>query len=1026
MGRITDFGRKYGTCLVTEAETDDNYIASVPRPDELPLDEDTGDVVDLNIVENVYRRSFLRDLSSKKAEALTSETSVMRSLSWIKIDKIVYEKDVYFTDCLSMIYSSLYETADTIALLVSKYKGGSISLYLGVNDKKCFKNFVSRHILHKSVEGNLPGLSFTESEPILDERAMLYVASASGVASLRGDKKQKFSQGIERIVNATEDIPSFTILLLARNIDAVRADDYCSEARKTYSALSRISELTLSTSKSHGTTVNETVTTGTNQSKTQSMSTTDNTSDSTNESTTDTKTEGGGKNVVIANTSDTKSHSTTNGTTSTKGSSSTQGSSETTGESLSRAKAEGTSDNFGSSEQIKRENKQVKDLMARIDRLISRYAFSQSLGLWDFAAYFLADTRTTAISLASIYKGIVTGGEDGGQIFAVNSWNTEGSSAVKEHILNYDHPMFRIGGELVSPAVPATSEELAVNMSFPQSSIPGVLVREQVSFGRNIISDERDSGTRIRMGSLYHLGRICKGSVDISENMLASHTFVTGSTGSGKSNTIYHLLNQLVKHGKHFLVIEPAKGEYKNVFGGYDGVSVFSTNPYVAELLRINPFSFPKDIHVAEHIDRLIDIFNACWPMYAAMPSVLKESISRAYVACGWNLRTSVSEYGFFPTVTDVVDELNSYIDSSEYSSDSKGDYKGALGTRLQSLTNGIVGQVFAGRETEAERLFNGNTIVDLSRVGSAETKSLIMGFLVMKLNEFRISENKGMNLPLQHVTVLEEAHNLLRQTSSVQSQESANLIGKSVEMISSAIAEMRTYGEGFIIADQSPSMLDRAAISNTNTKIIMALPDRGDREQAAYSVGLNDSQVQEISRLRTGVAVVCQKGWEEPVLCKIDRFEDFRPYRYDAAVKPDKLSDEECMLALYNGYSGIKDLKAAEMRCMLKNSSFSGKKKARMLELIEKDDTVTSDICAKMFVHVVGENLFLSASKKSSLQEFNKVIRFGLESLASKGVSGHMEAFMSMYVKGCSLMNTSQFYDAWFKQTLISKENQK
>ena len=55
--------------------------------------------------------------------------------------------------------------------------------------------------------------------------------------------------------------------------------------------------------------------------------------------------------------------------------------------------------------------------MTRIDRLISRYAFSQSLGLWDFAAYFLADTRTTAISLASIYKGIVTGGEDGGQIF---------------------------------------------------------------------------------------------------------------------------------------------------------------------------------------------------------------------------------------------------------------------------------------------------------------------------------------------------------------------------------------------------------------------------------------------------------------------------------------------------------------------------------------------------------------------------------------------------------------------------------
>ena len=27
-------------------------------------------------------------------------------------------------------------------------------------------------------------------------------------------------------------------------------------------------------------------------------------------------------------------------------------------------------------------------------------------------------------------------------------------------------------------------------------------------------------------------------------------------------------------------------------------------------LLKINPFSFPDDIHVLEHIDRLIEIFN--------------------------------------------------------------------------------------------------------------------------------------------------------------------------------------------------------------------------------------------------------------------------------------------------------------------------------------------------------------------------------------------------------------------------------
>ena len=45
---------------------------------------------------------------------------------------------------------------------------------------------------------------------------------------------------------------------------------------------------------------------------------------------------------------------------------------------------------------------------------------------------------------------------------------------------------------------------------------------------------------------------------------LSMHTFVTGSTGSGKSNTVYEILRQLDMVGIHFLVIEPAKGEYKN------------------------------------------------------------------------------------------------------------------------------------------------------------------------------------------------------------------------------------------------------------------------------------------------------------------------------------------------------------------------------------------------------------------------------------------------------------------------------
>ena len=169
------------------------------------------------------------------------------------------------------------------------------------------------------------------------------------------------------------------------------------------------------------------------------------------------------------------------------------------------------------------------------------------------------------------------------------------------------------------------------------------------------------------------------------------------------------------------------------------------------------------------------------------------------------------------------------------------------------------------------EELFDKNVIVDLSRVGSTETKSLIMGLLVMKLNEYRMSYGKT-NSPLTHITVLEEAHNLLKRTSTEQSSESSNLLGKSVELLANSIAEMRTYGEGFIIADQSPGLLDLSVIRNTNTKIILRLPEQNDREIVGFAASLNEYQIEELSRLERGVAAIYQNDWIEPVLAKVSK----------------------------------------------------------------------------------------------------------------------------------------------------------
>src|SRR5699024_7655638 len=108
-------------------------------------------------------------------------------------------------------------------------------------------------------------------------------------------------------------------------------------------------------------------------------------------------------------------------------------------------------------------------------------------------------------------------------------------------------------------------------------------------------------------------------------------------------------------------------------------------------------------------------------------------------------------------------------------------------------------------------------------------------------------------------------------RTSAAQSNEGTNVLGKSVEMISNMIAEMRSFGEGFIIVDQSPGLLDMSVMRNTNTKIIMRLLENSDRELVGNTIGLNSEQKAELSRLKTGVCAIYQKEWLEPVLCLVD-----------------------------------------------------------------------------------------------------------------------------------------------------------
>jgi len=535
------------------------------------------------------------------------------------------------------------------------------------------------------------------------------------------------------------------------------------------------------------------------------------------------------------------------------------------------------------------QNKSIINTLERIDVQLKRINECESFGVWDCATYFLSDSMETTEMAAGAYKALVQGKYSGVETAAINLWsntkNPEKIGLLNDYLTNFLHPQFlyptQEGCFPTTASSQVSTNELAIHIGLPRQSVCGLRVIEHANFGKEI----RIKKKGVSFGKIYNMGAETKADAQLDIEALTMHTFVTGSTGSGKSNTLYTLINELCfgyseeRENPTFLVIEPAKGEYKNVFGGC--ATVYGTNPYkVPNLLQINPFSFPKGIHVLEHIDRLVEVFNACWPMYAAMPAILREAVEESYEKAGWNLRTS-KYIDKFPTFDTLLAILPKVIDKSEYSQNTASDYKGALQTRVRSLTKGIQGMIFR-EDTKCEDLFNRNAIVDLSRVGSSETKALIMGILVLKLQEFRMHEGK-INAPLRHITILEEAHNLLRRTSGEQSQESSNLQGKSVEMLANSIAEMRTYGEGFVIADQSPGLMDMSVIRNTNTKIILRLPDESDRALVGKSAGLNDEQIVELSKLEIGVAAVSQNGWSEPVLCKIDEFKNTKPMEKDS-----------------------------------------------------------------------------------------------------------------------------------------------
>ena len=861
----------------------DAYLTKSPSADVITPEQITIENR-LDILDERFRKKYLARLSSEMPIAPLGdipglEDDIISNVRLYRITEMVYQKGEPVTDKFTTVFNTLATYNASVFILIDS-DGKETHFYIGVRNNEPDESPLKRSTvtlgstLKQTLIGHFPGMKIENEDRKTIEAiskkisATQNVASVSVVGNSKSAKEQtneQFVQGLEKLALAMSGYP-YIGLIVAENQSSQNIQLMRKSYQNLYTKLSPLQKIQFS----------------------------DNTSTSTSRAKSFAEMDGKQKAAMIGGAAVSLAGA-IGGTilgAGMKPNMSAAGAmiggqvagqfngfinSLAPNEQITKSSAQTVSSTF--------ENKSVTEMMALINELLNKANEYDSYGLWDVAGYFCSDDMSAAEIAASNYRSLMNGEHSGREVSAINSWRRKNHQAdlgnfddLTTYLSRYVHPEFIYGGNNKVNATTAVSgKELGLHLGLPRSTVPGLPVIEHAEFGKEVTSYQlfrKDVSNRpedrITIGRIFDLGQITNKVVELDNKSLNMHTFITGSTGSGKSNTVYQMLSELHQDKIPFLVVEPAKGEYKDVFGSWEDVNVYSTNPKIAPLINLNPFKFPESIHVLEHVDGLVEIFGVCWPMYDAMPAFFKDAILKSYEKTGWDLGSSTYEGDEveYPDFEILAEELEKLIEDTDYSAEVKGNYTGALVTRVKSLTVGLNKFIFTTNQTPYEKLFDENCILDISRVKSAETKALIMGLMVYILNEYRVDTKSGNNSGIKHVTVLEEAHNLLKNTSGSESE----LIGKSVEMLTNTIAEIRTYGEGFIIVDQSPSSVDIAAIKNTNTKIVLRTPEANDREAVGRSMGLTPNQVNEIAKLPSGVAVIYQNDWVNPVLAMVDK----------------------------------------------------------------------------------------------------------------------------------------------------------